>query len=58
MSPTILGMQLQRGKHNYMGTWIFPTVLGEEWSQQSIETWNIGCIDASVIMRSSDAKLD
>ena len=36
--------------------WIFQMDLGEEWSQKSIETWNIGCIDASVIIWSSDWK--
>jgi hypothetical protein len=34
----------------------FQIELGEEWSQKSIETWNIECIDASVIIRSSDKK--
>ena len=39
-----------------MWTWIFQIELGEEWSQKSIEAWNTRCIDASVIMRSSDGK--
>ena len=34
----------------------FRTILGEEWSWESIETWNIGCTYASVIMRSFDGK--
>jgi hypothetical protein len=49
-------LQLWLSKHNYMWTWILQIELGEEWLRKSIETWNIGCIDASVIMRSSDGK--
>ena len=48
-------LQLRLGKHNYMWTWIFQ----KHWvkiDRKSIETWNIGCIDASIIMRSSDGK--
>ena len=41
------------GRLLYMWTWIFQIEFGQEWSQTSIKTWNIGCIDASVIVRSS-----
>ena len=41
-----------------MWTWIFQIELGEELAQKSIETWNIGCIDASVIMQSSNGKYE
>ena len=39
-----------------MRTWIFQRELGEDWLQKSIVTRNIRCINASVIMRSSDEK--
>ena len=43
-------------KYNYMWTWIFQTKICEEFSHKSFETWSIWCIDASVIMWSSDGK--
>ena len=49
-------LQLWLDKHNYMWMWISQTKLDEEWSHDLIETWNIGCIDVSVIMQSSDGK--
>ena len=51
-------LQLRLGKHNYMWTWIFQTKLGGEWPHESLETWNIRCIDASIIMWSSDGKYE
>ena len=35
-----------------------PNILAEKWSQKSIETWNIRCIGASVIMRFSNEKYE
>jgi hypothetical protein len=54
--PTWHWPQLRLGKHNYMWMWIFWTKLGEEWSQKLIETLNIGCINANVIMQSSNGE--
>ena len=51
-------LRLRLGKYNYMWTWVHQTELGEEWSHKSIETWNIGCIDVSVITRSYDENMD
>ena len=49
-------MQLRLGKRNYMWRWTIQTKLSGAWLQKLIETWNIGCIDVSIILRSSHGK--